>query len=50
MMTITMRRMRTLRMMSESADNQGLMDFLAGRIDIHNKHAWMLSSIVGRQV
>jgi len=35
---------------AESADNQGLMDFLAGRIDIHNKHAWMLSSIVGRQV
>jgi len=25
-------------------DNQGLADFLAGRIDIHNKHAWMLRS------
>lgn len=26
-------------------DKQGLADFLAGRIDIHNKHAWMLRSI-----
>lgn len=24
---------------------QGLADFVAGRIDIHNKHAWMLRSI-----
>jgi starvation-inducible DNA-binding protein len=24
---------------------QGLADFLAGRIDTHNKHAWMLRSI-----
>jgi len=23
---------------------QGLADFIAGRIDIHNKHAWMLRS------
>jgi starvation-inducible DNA-binding protein len=27
-------------------DKQGLADFLAGRIDIHNKHAWMLKSIM----
>ena len=26
-------------------DKQGLADFLAGRIDVHNKHAWMLRSI-----
>lgn len=26
-------------------DKQGLADFLAGRIDTHNKHAWMLRSI-----
>ena len=26
-------------------DKQGLADFIAGRIDIHNKHAWMLRSI-----
>jgi DNA-binding ferritin-like protein len=24
---------------------QGLADFLSGRIDTHNKHAWMLRSI-----
>lgn len=27
-------------------DKQGLVDYLAGRIDIHNKHAWMLRSII----
>jgi len=27
-------------------DKQGLADFLAGRIDVHNKHAWMLRSII----
>jgi len=27
-------------------DKQGLADFLAGRIDAHNKHAWMLRSIM----
>ena len=26
-------------------DKQGLADFVAGRIDVHNKHAWMLRSI-----
>ena len=26
-------------------DRQGLADFIAGRIDVHNKHAWMLRSI-----
>ena len=26
-------------------DKQGLADFLAGRIDVHNKHQWMLRSI-----
>jgi starvation-inducible DNA-binding protein len=31
--------------LAEQFDQQGLMDFLAGRIDIHNKHAWMLRSI-----
>jgi starvation-inducible DNA-binding protein len=25
-------------------DKQGLADFISGRIDIHNKHAWMLRS------
>ena len=31
--------------LAEQFDKQGLMDFLAGRIDVHNKHAWMLRSI-----
>ena len=26
-------------------DKQGLADYLAGRIDVHNKHGWMLRSI-----
>lgn len=25
-----------------SMNNQGLMDFIANRLDVHNKHAWML--------
>ena len=31
--------------LAEEFDKQGLADFLAGRIDIHNKHGWMLRSI-----
>jgi starvation-inducible DNA-binding protein len=31
--------------LAEQFDQQGLMDFLAGRIDTHKKHAWMLRSI-----
>jgi starvation-inducible DNA-binding protein len=27
-------------------DKQGLADYLAGRIDAHNKHGWMLRSII----
>ena len=27
-------------------DKQGLADFVAGRIDVHNKNAWMLRSIL----
>ena len=27
-------------------DKQGLADYLGGRIDIHNKHGWMLRSII----
>jgi starvation-inducible DNA-binding protein len=30
---------------AEQLDKQGLADFLAGRIDVHNKHQWMLRSI-----
>ena len=31
--------------LAEQFDQPGLMDFRAGRIDTHNKHAWMLRSI-----
>jgi starvation-inducible DNA-binding protein len=31
--------------LAEQFDKQGLMDFLAGRIDTHSNHAWMLRSI-----
>ena len=37
--------MRTLNVafkLSNEFDKQGLADFLAGRIDAHSKHAWML--------
>jgi starvation-inducible DNA-binding protein len=31
--------------LAEQLNKQGLADFIAGRIDVHNKHAWMLRSI-----
>lgn len=31
--------------LANELDKQGLVDYLAGRIDIHNKHGWMLRSI-----
>lgn len=31
---------------AESQDKQGLVNFLATRIEIHDKHKWMLSSII----
>jgi starvation-inducible DNA-binding protein len=31
--------------LADQFDRQGLADFIAGRIDVHNKHAWMLRSI-----
>lgn len=31
---------------AENYNEQGLMDFLAGRIDAHKKHAWMLRSCI----
>lgn len=30
--------------LAETANEQGLMDYLAGRIDAHKKHNWMLTS------
>lgn len=31
--------------LADSLDEQGLADYLAGRIDAHKKHGWMLRSI-----
>lgn len=31
--------------LADELDQQGLADYLAGRIDSHNKHGWMLRSI-----
>lgn len=31
---------------AEEADEQGICDFIAGRIDAHGKHRWMLRSIL----
>ena len=31
---------------ANEADEQGICDFIAGRIDAHAKHAWMLRSIL----
>lgn len=29
---------------ADSMNNQGLMDFIATRLDVHHKHAWMLKA------
>lgn len=34
---------------AEQADEQGICDFIAGRIDAHGKHGWMLRSILNKQ-
>lgn len=34
---------------AESENQQGVMDFIAGRIDAHQKHAWMLRSYLKEQ-
>lgn len=33
---------------AEAANEQGLMDYIAGRIDAHRKHRWMLKSSMER--
>lgn len=30
--------------LAEAVNDQGLMDFIAGRLDVHAKHAWMIRS------
>jgi len=34
---------------AEEADEQGIADFIAGRIDAHGKHGWMLRSILKKE-
>lgn len=34
---------------AEEADEQGIADFIAGRIDAHGKHGWMLRSILNKK-
>ena len=34
---------------AEEVDEQGIADFIAGRIDAHGKHGWMLRSILNKQ-
>jgi starvation-inducible DNA-binding protein len=31
--------------LADELDQQGLADFIAGRLDAHKKHGWMLRSI-----
>ncbi len=33
---------------AEEANEQGIADFIAGRIDAHGKHGWMLRSILNK--
>ena len=33
---------------AEETDEQGIADFIAGRIDAHGKHSWMLRSILNK--
>lgn len=34
---------------AEACDEQGLMDFLAGRIDMHNKWRWQMKAYLGER-
>ena len=34
---------------AEEEDEQGVADFIAGRIDAHSKHRWMLRSILKKE-
>jgi DNA-binding ferritin-like protein len=33
--------------LADDCNEQGIADFLAGRIDLHDKYVWQLSTIVG---
>lgn len=35
-------------LLAEEANEQGIADFIAGRIDAHGKHGWMLRSILNK--
>ena len=42
--TIVLRSLNAAFAIASEQDNQGLADYLAGRIDSHNKHSWMLKA------
>lgn len=42
---IILETLKTTFKLADTLDEQGLADYLAGRIDAHKKHAWMLKSI-----
>jgi starvation-inducible DNA-binding protein len=41
-------KLKQVRNTAESAGEFGLVNFLEGRLDAHDKHAWMLSSLIKR--
>lgn len=41
---IVIKSLNTAFALAEKEDNQGLMDFLAARLDAHKKHGWMIKS------
>lgn len=43
---IILETLKTTFKLAENLDEQGLADYIAGRIDVHKKHAWMLKSII----
>lgn len=38
--------LKTTFKLADNLDEQGLADYIAGRIDVHKKHGWMLRSII----
>lgn len=43
---IILETLKTTFKLADNLDEQGLADYIAGRIDVHKKHAWMLKSII----
>lgn len=43
---IILETLKTTFKLADNLDEQGLADYIAGRIDAHKKHGWMLRSII----